>query len=52
LSLVATIAVVVWAFGGPPVMILAVVIATVGSILLIVAWRVLRPGHRGTTTED
>jgi hypothetical protein len=52
LILVATIAGVVWAFGGPPVMILAVVIATVGSLLLVLAWRVLRPGRRGTTTGD
>jgi uncharacterized membrane protein YeaQ/YmgE (transglycosylase-associated protein family) len=52
LVLVATLAGIVWAFGGTPATIVAVVIATVGALLLVVAWRVLRNGRRGSTTED
>ncbi|MEP6751957.1 MAG: hypothetical protein ABI959_04340 [Candidatus Dormiibacterota bacterium] len=51
--LVATLAGVVWAFGGTPVTIIAVVIATVGSLLLVVAWLMLRSVRQGTIpTED
>ena len=51
--LVAALAGVVWAFGGTPATIVAVAIATVGSLLLVVAWGVLRSFRQGATpTED
>ena len=53
LVLIATLAGVVWAFGGTPATIVAVVIATVGTLLLVVAWRLLRSVRRGAApTED
>jgi Flp pilus assembly protein TadB len=53
LVLIATLAGVVWAFGGTPASIVAVVIATVGALLLVFAWRLLRSVRRGAApTED
>jgi protein-S-isoprenylcysteine O-methyltransferase Ste14 len=53
LVLIATLAGVVWAFGGTPASIVAVVIATVGALLLVFGWRLLRSVRRGSApTED
>ena len=50
--LVATLAGVVWAFGGTPATVIAVAIATVVSLLLVVAWRMLRSVRHGAASTE